>query len=489
MKKEIALSLSAIAVAGLATAFLLVPGDLENAVLPGQHIRHFLSKVDAAKVSGEPVKVVFYGQSITKQAWSMQLQERLRSRFPQVRFEFQNLAVGGHTAGMLVRLVEADVLPLNPDLVIFHVYGDSTNYEKIIRILRTGSAADVVIATNHLVNDTEVTEEARRARLFESGLIRKALSVIGLVGRDSTFQGWWNSLFLPRLARQYGLELVDVRLAWKQELASTGREARYYLSDQVHLNTQGEDLMARIFVSSFDRMQHTQTQRPRVDEKAWRTTVKVPVTEEHACTPTPLGKGYLVQIAGASQGDVTVRVNGKNPETDPHTFWTTRVSHVSGSEWPGLLHVHPLGADVRPDEWSVRILEKTASGNRFQVYSRQFGDEGSGDSGQEFTARSGRIRLKPEDWNLEYALAVFPGARVENTTLEWSTMHLGQAVVPALRVKQRQRVYQRRGNAELNICLSGKNVGDWMAVLVDRASVECRSYFGQAYGCRTVSGD
>ena len=69
-----------------------------------------------------PVKIVYYGQSITAQGWRNILQKKLQERFPHAEFTFVNKSIGGFEAPNLVRTAAHDLYPEYPDLVIFHDY-------------------------------------------------------------------------------------------------------------------------------------------------------------------------------------------------------------------------------------------------------------------------------------------------------------------------------------------------------------------------------
>src|SRR4051794_18354628 len=50
-----------------------------------------------------PVRVLFYGQSITAQSWTAAVARDLRARFPFADLQIENRAIGGYTSNVLVR--------------------------------------------------------------------------------------------------------------------------------------------------------------------------------------------------------------------------------------------------------------------------------------------------------------------------------------------------------------------------------------------------
>ena len=59
------------------------------------------------------VRVLFYGQSVTAQAWTQTVQKQLEKRYPTVKFEFRNAAIGGYTSDLLIRTADHDLYPVS----------------------------------------------------------------------------------------------------------------------------------------------------------------------------------------------------------------------------------------------------------------------------------------------------------------------------------------------------------------------------------------
>ena len=55
------------------------------------------------------VRVLFYGQSITAQAWTRIVQRQLAQRYPTAKFEFRNAAIGGYISSVLIRTADHDL--------------------------------------------------------------------------------------------------------------------------------------------------------------------------------------------------------------------------------------------------------------------------------------------------------------------------------------------------------------------------------------------
>src|SRR5271168_5330845 len=96
------------------------------------------------------LKVLFYGQSITRSGWHNAVIAHWREKYPNTVFVVENRALGGFASQVLVRTTEQDIAAFYPDLIIFHVYGDHSAYEEIIRLFRARTAADIIVQTDHV---------------------------------------------------------------------------------------------------------------------------------------------------------------------------------------------------------------------------------------------------------------------------------------------------------------------------------------------------
>jgi hypothetical protein len=121
------------------------------------------------------VRILFYGQSITQQAWWKELERYLRATYPSANLIIENRAIGGHASQLLVKTAEADLYPFQPDLLIFHVYGSHLEYENIIRRVRERTCADILLQTDHITSDTSLTEETVSLRLCLLGRLQKGM--------------------------------------------------------------------------------------------------------------------------------------------------------------------------------------------------------------------------------------------------------------------------------------------------------------------------
>jgi hypothetical protein len=339
------------------------------------------------------VRILFYGQSITEQAWTKFVSEDLRRRFPHANLIIENRAIGGHSSPRLVKTMEADVFPFYPDLVIFHVYGDDGDYERIIRAIRERTTAEILLQTDHLRrNDDPDKEETDPAKISRG---------------KAQWDSWMNYVFLPRIAKEYGAELANQRELWKAYLRDHQLKPGALLKDEVHLNEHGNYLMAEI-VKAYLRYDPKLTSD--ADTGAVTTyQVGKDVRWQRGKLTLPFdGNRVDVIVKAGAARPAAVRIDGKRPSEFPELYAFNRVTLYPQSTWPTMLRVQ-RGSPLLPETWTLTPTELSADYKqvKFTLRGSQTGADGAGSSAERFVSRSGRIVIEPDDWNLEYCLRVF----------------------------------------------------------------------------------
>lgn len=436
---------------------------------------------------GEPIRVLFYGQSITRQDWWRGAAAHLQRRFPQQAFEFRNLAIGGHDAQRLVRLVASDVLPYQPDLVVFHVYGDPAALAEAIRQIRSGTVADVLIANDHLVHDDEVAEERRRWALVNSGVLRRVGTATGWLSAGSTWQAWRNHVFLPDLAARYGLGLLDVRDGWARTVAGGGGRAADYLADAIHLNDRGIRLMERLVVDQLDQLLDRHLVPAPMGSALRAPRVRAVPAD---CGAPAAVRGYRTDlvVAGLPPPDgPAVRLDGERIETLAALHWVDRATPLPGTDFPALLRVRLDGPRVVPGRYTVELLQRLPGGAYLlRVSAPGAGAPMPGRTDEPLVLPRQGVRIDPADWNIAYAEQVYGIADFSGHAVGFG-VH-GPAGGPrALRPvdaasgRAAVTVFRATANASRSVCLPG-----WPqpgAQLVEyRAPLSCR--LGGWLGCR-----
>jgi hypothetical protein len=384
-----------------------------------EHLRRSLTLLESSTPSDrKTVRILFYGQSITQQAWWKEVEQHLRATYANANLIIENRAIGGHASQLLVKTAEADLYPFQPDLLIFHVYGSHIEYENIIRRVRERTCADILLQTDHITSDASLNEETDPAKLS-----------------PATWDPWMNQVFLPGTAAKYGACRADIHELWKTYLKTYQLKAADLLRDGVHLNARGEWLMADLLKAYLAPL----PSRPGYDPMNEPRVRTVPLS------PSPGRESLRLEFTGTrvdlifnpgAKGDlsVSVLVDGKKPSAIPDLCCFTRVSAFPMTDWPVLLKVGST-APLLPEDWSLIIDQASNDGKfcHFTLRGSVTGEDGEGYSTNHFVSKSGRVVIEPDDWNLAYCVQVFKRPLPDKHTATWHTVFRGAdtAVPPA----------------------------------------------------------
>ena len=218
-----------------------------------------------------PFRILFYGQSITEGAWPSQVVDIWRARYPHLAIVSENRAIGGFASPRLRRTIEADVADLSPDLVVFHVYGSHPEYEETIEILNRMTSADVILQTDHAT-----AWPAPRCEMGVTFFPSKSPGCTGFPFRQQI--GWSEYMsyhFVPTVALRYGFAVEPRLQRWTEQLQRRGLEPSDMLKDMVHLNEDGERMMAELFDAFVEKLVHER----KTPSKGRRIRMNVPAPE------------------------------------------------------------------------------------------------------------------------------------------------------------------------------------------------------------------
>jgi hypothetical protein len=353
------------------------------------------------------VKVLFYGQSITEQAWWQVVADDLRWRFPHANLVIENRAIGGFASQLLVKTAEADLYVFQPDLLIFHVYGSHLEYENIIRRVRERTVADILMQTDHLTQDSQIAEETDPAKLT-----------------PANWNAWMNHAFLPGTAAKHGAELCDQHGVWKQYLRDTGLPAAKLLKDGVHLNQHGEWLMAECvqphLVWRGPQPGYDPLNEPRVRTLAVGRDL---VWRDGRLSLEFEGSRVDAVVKPGAAPPAAVRIDGRRPSEFPELYSATRTTPWPGSKWPCLLRVAWQSTPM-VEEWTLKLRRASEDLKQFEfeLAGSVSGNQGVVRNGERFVAPSGRVVIDPADWNFEYARQVFKGTLPAGFEIKWRVL-------------------------------------------------------------------
>lgn len=330
-------------------------------------------------------RILFYGQSITEQKWWQYVSDDLRKRFRYTDLSIENHAIGGFASQMLVRDAESALYPWYPDLVIFHVYGDHNEYENIIRRLRERTTADILLQTDHVTRDSDLTEETDPTKIQMKG---------------EMWNSFMNYVHIPNVAKKYGAGIVDVRGGWKAYLKANNLKASDLLKDGVHLNDHGCWLMAELIKQYL-------VYRPELAATVVQDRQKTFVVGKDIQWKGDRLKldfiGNRVDLDSSFYDrPVDVLIDGKKPSEWPELYAFTRSTVYPGTPWPGVMRVQHE-KPVIVEEWTIQITEHTDDLKKFsfEVSGSKTGQDGKGTNTEKFVSNSGRIVIEPADWSLE----------------------------------------------------------------------------------------
>ena len=380
-----------------------------------EHLRRSLTLLETSTPADrKTVRVLFYGQSITQQAWWKEVEQYLRATYTNANLIVENRAIGGHSSQLLVKTAEADLYPFQPDLLIFHVYGSHIEYENIIRRVRERTCADILLQTDHITTDASLTEETDPAKLT-----------------PKQWDPWMNHVFLPATAAKYGACRADIHELWKAYLKAHALKAAELLRDGAHLNARGEWLMAELLEAYLAPLPPKAGYDP-LNEPRVRTVALRPAAGQESLRLEFTGTRADLLFKPNVKETTSVLVDGKPPSAIPELYGFTRVSAFPMSDWPVLLRVEAASPLVAED-WSLKIDQASPDGKfcHFSVRGSATGEDGEGVSTNRFVSGSGRVVIEPADWNVAYCVAVFKRALPENHVATWrATLRGADTVEP-----------------------------------------------------------
>jgi hypothetical protein len=343
------------------------------------------------------VRILFYGQSITRQPWWLDVETDLRQRFPSANLIVENRAIGGFDSEKLVRTAEHDLYSFYPDLMIFHVYGNERAYESIIANARRRTTTEVLLISDHITwLPGSASDSNSRLKEYE----------------------WHNrhSLqWLPQIANQYGCELAEIRRPWEQHLRSNHLPASTMLSDNIHLNEQGNALMADLIKTHLQNVPIA-SEIPSNPVQIYAVGTDVQWQQNQLTLEFDGNRVDLIaddSIASDTGTEVNpsnafgfakILIDGQLPSSFPDLYAITRPTDALGVDQPALIQVSATRPLI-PERWTTVIseIDETCDRFRFKVYGSETGFDGEGQNDRPFVSQSGRVVINPEDWWLDDA--------------------------------------------------------------------------------------
>lgn len=349
------------------------------------------------------VRVLFYGQSITAQAWTQTVQKQLEKRYPTAQFEFRNAAIGGYTSELLIRTADHDLYPWYPDLLFFHVYGPTDKYEEIVRRVRERTSAEIVLWTSHLSANEKPDELLKQADA-------RTLKILEVADRYHTLK-------------------IDLRKKWCDYLVANSLAVTNLLSDSVHLKPAGCDVYAQFIGEELVRVPGAEGD-PASSGTITTVAASGPAVKKGAdgsLTLTFVGNRVVAVSdgAGASGAKARVLLDGKPMDTVKELWAVTRPSVGPAGIW--MPAVNNIGFEQAPVEeaWTLTCLpDSTPDGKKihYKVAGSVTGEDGEGWSTERFVSRSGRAVIEPSDWRVAWTLGYKKATLPEGFQVTWKAV-------------------------------------------------------------------
>ena len=359
------------------------------------------------------VRILFYGQSVTRNPWWNDVADDLRKRFPHADLEIENRAIGGYGGPVLINTAEFDLYPFYPDLVIFHVWAgvESGHQEKIIRRIRERTTAEVLLWTSNLRWPKSVPPDGDPQHP-------------DVLAKDADDQAI--SDLYKKLGKELYCEVADVRTGMQNYLKENKQVVKDTLRDTVHPNELGNFLIAEL-VKPHLRYD------PSFSDGQWKKLVtEIPVNDTRIKHKDDGSlalsfNGNRVDVIAASTARVKadVLLDGKAPSQFPELYYHTRPSPTPVAGRPAfnrLDHQSPLQVET----WTARILECDLEKDilLYEVSGSKTGPDGQGDHKKRFVSNSGRVVIEPKMWMVNWSLRYRKQTLPENYTVTWETKPL-----------------------------------------------------------------
>ncbi len=201
-------------------------------------IRNIAEKI----VNGEPVKAVFFGDSITEgyfnvskpdpqSVYHKKLSDKIKKYFPNSNFEAINAGIGGNSSPDGLKRIESDVISHSPDLVsvCFGLNDSNGTLETYINTLTKifdrlrAENITVMFMTPNMLN-TAVPEDTAEG-------LKEYAAKTADYQNSGKMDGFINST--KKLCAEYSIPVCDCYSKWKQ-LSDLGADTNLFLANRIN---------------------------------------------------------------------------------------------------------------------------------------------------------------------------------------------------------------------------------------------------------------
>ena len=349
------------------------------------------------------MKIQFYGQSIVGGLDQNLIINKLKEKYPTVKFTIIKNPIGGFTAPSLARVAIHDLYHQYADLIIFHVYGGdkSGDLENIFINIKQKTTAEVIVFNHHIAYAGE-NKEAQKKR---------------------TLSDFYGSKSIELLANKYNFEFVDVRKTWEDFISLNPEiNIKSLLKDGVHPNKLGNELLAYSILQHFNYNPYLQF----IESNIYDILLKEARHEESPnelkfkgdyilSNNLELRKdselsfnfiGNRVDIFPSSENkdsQIEILINGIKASDISSLYYITRPTSNFKMWWPAIKRVSlsnnksPIIQKYNLEIFNINRQSKTFS---FKLYGDKSGFDGEGNNKENFLSNSKLISINKNDFTV-----------------------------------------------------------------------------------------
>jgi len=362
------------------------------------------------------VRILFYGQSVTRNPWWQKTAQYLRETYPHADLEIENRAIGGYSAPTLIHTAEFDLYPYYPDLMIFHVYGGvNGEQEELIRRVRQRTTSEVLLWTSHFRWPRDLPRDGSPDDPGAQKLTRA----------DEE-----RSAMIRTVAGKYGCELAEVREGIRAYLKQHGLYPKDTLRDSVHPNELGNFLIGG-FIRPYLRYD------PAFPVDTWKSMVRDipadgPDVKRGADGVLEIAfNGNRIDVIAAHGSEVKassarVLIDGKAPSEFPELYYHGRPNNAPHDHVrPAINRIDSQSLLVQ-ETWTAKIAECDPEKNvlRYEVSGSVTGPDGQGDHLKKFVSNSGRVVIDARKWMVCWAVKYRKKPLPPDYQVTWETKTL-----------------------------------------------------------------
>ena len=376
--------------------------EFENKEYFGTKISRTMSLLENSTSNiPQNIKIQFYGQSIVGGLDQNLIINKLKEKYPTVKFNIIKNPIGGFTAPSLARVAIHDLYHEYADLMIFHVYGGdkSGDLESIFINIKQKTTAEVIVFNHHIAYAGE-NKDAQKKR---------------------TLSDFYGSKSIELLANKYNFEFVDVRKPWEDFISLNPQiNIKSLLRDGVHPNKLGNELLAYCILQHFKYNPHLQFINSNIYDihfndienrqplnilklnGDYKLTNNLELRKDSELSLNFVGNRIdIIPSSENKDSQIEVLINGIKPSNVTSLYYITRPTSNFKMWWPAIKRVS-LSKNKTPiiQEYTIEIfnIDRESKTFRFKLYGDKTGFDGEGNNKENFISNSKLISINKNDF-------------------------------------------------------------------------------------------